>query len=212
MKLYLIGGLGADKRVFEKLKIEVTTEVIEWIKPENTDDLNSYVKRLSAQIDQKERFGILGVSFGGIVAIELNNIVDSDFIILISSVSQKAELSSFFIFLGKLFLPFIPEELIKPPSLMMNYLFGAKNKLLLKNIIDDTEPAFIKWALKSIIRWKPNNSLKTVLRIHGINDRLIPLKGHATTIENGGHFMIVDNVDQISRLINDYLRTVKESQ
>lgn len=52
MKLYLIGGLGADKRVFEKLKIDVTTEVIEWIKPENNDDLNSYVKRLSAQIDQ----------------------------------------------------------------------------------------------------------------------------------------------------------------
>lgn len=31
MKLYLIGGLGADERVFQYLTIEPPTQVIKWI-------------------------------------------------------------------------------------------------------------------------------------------------------------------------------------
>jgi len=69
MKLYQIGGLGADERVFKYLKLNCETQTLKWIDPIKSEDLKSYSKRLLSQIDQTEDFGILGVIFGGIVAV-----------------------------------------------------------------------------------------------------------------------------------------------
>lgn len=71
MTLYLIGGLGADERVFKYLNINVKTQIINWILQEPNEELKSYAKRLTEQINKNEEFAILGVSFGGIIAIEM---------------------------------------------------------------------------------------------------------------------------------------------
>ncbi len=74
MKMYLIGGLGADERVFKYLSLEFKTEIIQWIEPMPKEKISAYALRVSQQINQNEEFGILGVSIGGIVAIEISNI------------------------------------------------------------------------------------------------------------------------------------------
>lgn len=86
MKLYLIGGLGADERVFRYLDIKNETQVIKWINPKSKEELKHYANRLLEQINQNEDFGLLGVSFGGIVAIELAKLAHPQKLILISSV------------------------------------------------------------------------------------------------------------------------------
>jgi hypothetical protein len=47
MKLYGISGLGADKRVFNLLKLEYKVHCVDWIKPYKKESLESYVGRLS---------------------------------------------------------------------------------------------------------------------------------------------------------------------
>jgi len=92
MKLYLIGGLGADERVFKFLHSEFPNQIIKWIEPLKMEPIEDYTKRLSEQIDTKEKFGILGVSFGGIIAVELSKIIKPQITILISSVELASQL------------------------------------------------------------------------------------------------------------------------
>jgi len=207
MKLYLIGGLGADERVFKYLKLDIETTVINWIEPTPKEELRSYAIRLSEQINQKDKFGILGVSFGGIVAIELSKITKPSKLFLISSVETSKQLPQHYVSIGKTqILNLIPNRFIKPPKSLLGFLFGAKNKKLLEQIIKDTKPKFIRWALNAIINWSNELNYLDTIRIHGTKDKLIPLKGNAIEVKDGGHFMIVDKADEISRLVNERMK------
>lgn len=207
MKLYLIGGLGADERVFNYLRLDSETQIIKWIDPKPKEKLKDYSIRLLQQINQDEEFGILGVSFGGIIAIEISKLIKPKKLILVSSVETSAQLPQTYISIGKTqVLNLIPNQLIKPPKPLLGFLFGAKNKRLLKQIINDTEPEFIRWALNTIINWSNQETPIEAIRIHGTKDKLIPLKGEAIEINDGGHFMIVDKAEEISKLINEQIK------
>lgn len=206
-KLYLIGGLGTDERVFKYLHLNIKTKIIQWIEPEHKEEISAYAIRLCKQINQNEEFGIVGVSFGGIMAIEISKHIKPTKLMLISSVETKNQLPQKYLLLGKTqILKLIPNSLIKPPQPIFNFLFGAKNKELLKEIIRDTNPKFIRWALNTIINWTNEAKSSEVIRIHGTKDKLIPLKGRAIEVKNGGHFMIVDRAEEISNLINEQMK------
>jgi pimeloyl-ACP methyl ester carboxylesterase len=204
MTLYLIGGLGADERVFNFLEINTKTRYIHWIEPLLKEDIKSYALRLTKQINLDEDFGILGVSFGGIIAIEIAKLTNPKVTILISSVESSSQLPNIFLLIGKTgIVNIIPDSLLKPPRPLLAYLFGTNQKELLFQVVNDTKPSFIRWALNAMVSM--GNETKTVktFRIHGTNDKLIPLVGPAIEIKNGSHFMIVDNAKEISKIIND---------
>jgi len=212
MKLYLIGGLGADERVFEHLDLTCDFQVIEWVNPNNKESLSSYTERLIAQIDTSEKFMLLGVSFGGIIAIELAKHISPKKIILISSVANHNQLPKIYLSIGKTgILNLISNSLIKPNGFLQKYLFGAINKKLLADIIQDTPPEFIRWALNAIINWKHGQESSKPVRIHGTKDKLIPLKGEAIEVNGGGHFMIVDKAKEISEIVNEIVQNQKIS-
>lgn len=97
--------------------------------PLRNESLKAYVQRLSAQIDTSEEFAIVGVSFGGIVAVELNKIICPKQTILISSAMTSKQLPRAYVALGKTgILNLIPNFLIKPPQFVMYFMFGAVNK------------------------------------------------------------------------------------
>lgn len=207
MKLYLIGGLGADERVFKHLQLECETEVIKWLEPKPNETITAYSKRLLEQVNEEEIFGFLGVSFGGLIALELTKLSNPEKVILISSVETDNQLPRKYLTIGKTkILNIVPNSLIKPPNALLRFLFGAKNKSLLKQIIDDTDPNFIKWALNTIINWSNKENAIKPIRIHGTNDKLILLKGEALEIKDGGHFMIVDKAEEISILVNEQMK------
>jgi len=148
MKLYGISGLGADERVFNYLELEVELLPISWIPVQKNESIESYAKRLSLVINQEEDFGILGVSFGGLIAVEISKKMDPQLTILVSSVETTSQLPFLHRAFGKLgILPLLPTLLFKPPKILANILFGAKNKLLLNQIIEDTDLDFAKWAV-----------------------------------------------------------------
>ena len=159
------------------------------------------------QINHDDEFGILGVSFGGIIAIEISKLIKPKKLILISSVETSTQLPQTYVSLGKTqILNLIPNPLIKPPKPLLGFLFGAKNKRLLKQIINDTKPEFIRWALNAIVNWSNEEKPIEAIRIHGTKDKLIPLKGEEIEIKDGGHFMIVDKAEEISKLINEQMK------
>lgn len=94
-EVYLIPGLGADQRVFDFLDLSsFSCHYLSWIEPFKDETIESYAGRLSTQIKSAQPI-IVGVSFGGIMAIEIGKQLKADKIIVISSARTKHELPWF---------------------------------------------------------------------------------------------------------------------
>lgn len=208
--IYFISGLGADERAFQLLDIHNTNNKhIKWIIPTKDDSLEQYIHKLSEQIIEPENSIILGLSFGGIIAIELSKIIRFNKTILISSIKSKAELP-FYLKLFKYFQIYklVPERFFNKYNFIIAYAFGVSNKFendLLKNVILETNPRLVKWAIDKIVNWNNTIIPNDVLHIHGLKDRLFPFKNikNAIKVDNGTHFMIVNKSNIISSIINN---------
>jgi hypothetical protein len=209
LKLYCISGLGADKRVFKYLKLNAEVIALDWIEPNANEAIEIYSKRLSTSINTSEPFGILGVSFGGLIATEISKQLNPEITILISSAETKNELRTLFNFVGHLgILRLLPEKLFDIPRPIAKWLFGTDKTELLYSILDNTDLKFAKWAVIALTNWKNKTRLKSKLKIGGENDKLIPSQNslESITIKNGEHFMIVDKANEISELINSRIK------
>lgn len=209
MTIYGIPGLGADERVFQYLSLEIVP--VQWLPPEKHESLQSYVRRLLAQIDQKKPFIVLGVSFGGMVAVEMNKFINPQQTIIISSAATRYELPYIAKVMRKTgMLHLLPAFMLKPPSFLANHFFGlhtAASKKLLREIIKDSDARFNKWAIRQIIKWKNDTVPPTLIRIHGDKDRLIKMqKGiEYKVIKGGGHLMIVEQAQEVEAIVKELL-------
>lgn len=212
MKIYTISGLGADERAFSLLKLNTELIHLDWLKPQKNESIENYALRLSKVIDTHEDFGILGLSFGGLVATEISKQLHPQFTILISSIETCQELPMAYRYLGKSGLVrLIPVIFFNPPRKLAHYLFGTRHKKLLNNILNDTDLHFAKWAIQQLLTWKNKTRLKHIIKIQGTKDRLLPpyIDHNTSIIPDGGHFMIVDKADEISQLLNHKLEQFK---
>ena len=209
IKLYAISGLGADYRVFQFVNLNAELIHLNWIQPGKEESLQQYTHRLAKKIDTTEPFGLMGVSFGGLIATEIAKKWHREFAILISSTDVTKGLPKIYGWVGKLgVLKLIPSACFQIPKWMANLLFGAKNKRLLSDILDDSDVDFTKWALKALTTWKNETPIINGLKINGTKDVLIPGRkdSHTQFVESGTHFMIVDRADEVSDLVNSFLK------
>ncbi len=208
MKLYGFSGLGADERVFKFLSLNCEFTPIKWIKPTPQESIEEYSLRISKTINTDEEFGLLGVSFGGLIATEISKILDPKITILISSAETYHDLP----FLIRLFgftkvINILPKTIFRIPATIAQYFFSTPNKTLLEAILKDSDLDFTKWAIKELSSWKNVQPINRSLIITGSKDKILPPKKHRyiNLIEDGGHFMIVDKADEVSKIINQCL-------
>ncbi len=207
MKIYCFSGLGADERAFQYMNFSPYEIVhMQWIEPQQNESLQSYALRMGSVIDQSEPFTLMGLSFGGMLVQELAKTMQPHQTILISTISGKHErpilkrLSNSF----NLFR-FVPDKYFTKPSKIAFRMFGAtteKEKQLLTDFLIESDPNYIRWALKSIVQWN-NKIIVPAFRIHGSNDTLFPLKyvKNDYTVVGGGHFMVVTHPNEIQQKI-----------
>lgn len=216
---YFISGLGADKRIFDKISLDKNINIIHvnWIEPINNESLTDYAIRLSKVIDQTSPFVLIGVSFGGMLATEMTKICSPIVTIVISTTVISSQLPNLYRFAGKLnILKFIPSKTLKLSNkLTQNYFFGVRSKeekLLLTKIVNDTEPKFLKWAIGSIITWKNYVRPKNLYHIHGTNDKILysKISKPEYSIKDGTHFMVYQNATEISTIMNNIILKSKK--
>lgn len=206
-KIYIFSGLGVDKRVFDKIDFgTLNIKFMDWIEPLENENLESYALRISETITDKNPI-LIGLSFGGMLAVEISKIKEVKNIILIASAKNKFELPLIFRLAGKLkFNKLVPNSILKKQNFITNWLFGINSdseKKLLKNILQDTDLKFLKWAINEIVNWKNEISPQKCFHIHGNKDRIIPIKNVKTdfVIKNGGHFITVNKAKEIESII-----------
>jgi pimeloyl-ACP methyl ester carboxylesterase len=173
------------------------------------ESLKDYASRLFKATKLPDDYNLLGVSFGGMIAAEFAKIKQPRNLFLVSTVSNSSEMPLQFRF-GKL-IPLhkiTPTFLLKSANFITYYLFGVKtqeDKQLLSQILKDTDPDFLRWAMNAMLHW--NNTVKQGIKIHGSKDRMLPAKGKIDyLVDQGGHFMIVNKADEIQAIVQSILR------
>lgn len=209
--LYFFSGLGADARAFDRLELPGCRIIhIRWIDPLKGESMADYARRLSEQITVPHPV-LVGLSFGGMMAIEVSRIIPVQKLVLISSAKTAGELAankSFFLKWG--LYKYLPGSWITKPNFMVYRLFGAASpadKALLAAILEDTDPRFYRWAMNGMVHWDNSYIPAHLIHIHGTADRIIPFQNVKAdfAIEGGGHLMVYNRAAEISRIIRDYL-------
>jgi pimeloyl-ACP methyl ester carboxylesterase len=210
-QIYCISGLGADERIFSKLSLANTRfRYMQWLIPENKETIESYAARMAHQIHHNNPV-IMGVSFGGMMAIEIARVVPTAKVILVSSVKSHQELPQWMKISGKLKLnKLMPPKPAEWMSLLENTFLGAESaeEVALCNEFRKTvHPGYLRWAIEQIVNWRNEWQPPVTYHIHGNKDKIFPLKGILPThvIRGGGHFMVMNRAPAISTLLSRIL-------
>jgi len=207
--LYCIGGLGTDRMVFDGLNIPgVELEILDWLPHSNGERLERYAERMAEEAAFPEEFNLLGVSFGGMLATEIAKALKPKNLFLLSSIQTASEVPRFYRTVGNLKTHHLmPARLLKSSNLLSRFFFGVnakKDHHVFRDILDKTDPAFLRWALDAILRWENREKIAAV-KIHGTHDRILGFHEASYSIENAGHFMIHTHAEEISTIIKKEL-------
>jgi pimeloyl-ACP methyl ester carboxylesterase len=209
--IYIFSGLGVDERVFKNLNFtgfEIT--FIKWLKPDSNEGIEDYAKRLIIQINTENPV-LIGLSFGGMVAMEVAKLITTEKIILIASAKSFKQIPYYYRWAGYLkFHKLLPAKLLKKHSFISNWAFGVdveKDRILLREILKDLDSNFLKWAIDKIVCWKNFTVPSNIIHIHGDDDRILPIRfvNPDFLVKNGGHFMTVNKSKEITELLHKLL-------
>ncbi len=210
-ELYIFSGLGADERAFQRLDFsDFSTTFIKWIVPHDTETIENYTTRLLDQITTTKPT-LIGLSFGGLIAIEVAKQIDTEKVILIASSKTKKEIPFYYRFAGQIGLhKLLPTIVLKSSNFITNWFFGTSSmfdKQLLKQILIDTDPTFLKWAIDKVTKWENQTQILNLFQIHGTSDRILPIKFVScnSTINNGGHLMTINKADELNNILRKLL-------
>lgn len=219
MKVYFISGLGADCRIFRHIRLPEGFEPVnlDWIPPLKDETLRGYALRLAERIDTTEPFAMFGLSMGGMLSIEIAKQYHPAITILISSIPCSDHLPLLYRAAGKLKIHrIVPVSLLKSASLVKRFFTAEKNedKQLMRQLIAETDPKFVYWALGAIVNWKCDVYNGPYIHIHGRTDMILPMRYTKPThiIPTAGHVMILTKAAEINRILQETLLTTIEPQ
>ena len=220
--MYCISGLGADHRIFSLLEVPgVEFRSLPWFRPLDKESMSSYAARMSAGITDKNPI-LLGVSFGGMMAIEIGKLIPASTVILVSSIRERRQMPFWIRASGWTYL----YKLVSPRSLrgsmslfagrvprLENYFLGvetADDARLCREFREQADPNFIGWAIRRIVLWQNDWVPASFYHIHGTQDGMFPLRRVEAThiVPDGGHLMVFNRAEEVSRLLVTILEGV----
>jgi pimeloyl-ACP methyl ester carboxylesterase len=215
--VYCISGLGADERIFCKLQVPNTVfHFIKWEQPNEIETIDKYAVRLSTQISHDDPV-LMGVSFGGMMAIEIAKILSLPKVIIVSSIKSFTELPRWMKLCAKYkfdkLLPSRPLHSIPPLKALrpiQNYFLGvhtAEEKAIANYFRDNVDPLYLRWSINQVLNWRNEWLPENVYHLHGENDHIFPLKKVKPThiVRDAGHFMIMNRYKEINEILKEIL-------
>jgi len=210
-QVVFLPGLGADHRLFDFIEVNNCDKYfLKWIKPEKNESMQSYLFRIKEQLLFSEPPVLVGVSLGGMFAMELRELIPVKKTILISSVKTKSEMPSYFNLILKLKLNEVvtPSIIKKGAPILKPFItkrFDKKAIQLFYLMLKDADDDFIHWAINLILDWNRTDFKKeNLIHIHGSNDIVFPLRNIKNcnyVIKGGTHDMIMTSAAEISKIL-----------
>ncbi len=217
MRVYLIPGQGADYRLFNNLDLgeEYDTIHIKYSIPDKGMRMKEYAQLLAGQIDTSQPFIIVGASLGGMLAVEMNEFLNPEKVIVISSAKCRKELPGRYKFqkaipIYKLFTgrgiklgARIMQPIVEPDR--------GKEKDTFKAMLKAKNKKFMKRSVAMIINWDREKYGKNIVHIHGDNDHTLPLKNVNCdyVIADGSHMMTLTKGEEISAVVKRVILAIR---
>lgn len=218
--IYCVPGMGASGKIFARVRIEGRPlRMIEWLEPQRRESIQDYARRMAENIDSEGPVDLMGLSFGGLVAVEIARIRPVRHIFLISSIKSKQEKPFFFKLMRVAPFYLTNVRFVRDRTIWIwGRFFGLNNKKQVDfyyRIMPDLSDRYHRWSVRQICNWKNSETTVPITHIHGTKDRVFPVKScdPCHLIPDADHAMVFTHGPEVSRLIRDELdsRTSSES-
>ena len=211
--IYCISGLGADERAFSRLKLEGYSIVyLPWLTPLPQETITAYAIRMSIPIKEANPI-LIGLSFGGMMCIEIAKLIAVEKVILISSIQTGKQLPRWMKAAGRLRLnKILPMRSFKLTEPIQNRFIGITlpdEIELVRSYRRNAPQVYMDWAINEVFKWRNNWQPPKLFHIHGDADRIFPIQYLKPdyVIKNGGHFMIMNKADEVTKALHNILDT-----
>ena len=212
-KLFLVPGMGADTRIYNKIDLpEYDVVCVDWLEPDPTDTLASYSQKLIFQYNITPGSIIIGNSLGGMIAIEMAKFIAVKKAVLISSIRSIDEAPGYFSFFRTFpVYKLIPGKVITKLGFVIRLAFGKmsdEDLWLFNDMLKNTSPVFLKWSMGAVVNWDNKTVPANVYQLIGDKDVVFPWKKQpgATVIKGGTHIMIFDRAKEVNKWLKGILK------
>jgi len=205
--IYCISGLGTDERIFSKLRpVGYSLKYIPQLLPDSEETIGAYAARLAKFIKEDNAI-LLGVSFGGILAIEIAKIRPLQKLIIVSGIKSSKELPRWMKVVGTLKLNrVLPVRSYKFTERIDNNRLGItteEEKELARALRQAADKAHMEWGVNEIFNWKNEWIPDNVYHIHGDKDRIFPVSKVKADfiIKDATHLLVYNRAEEVNKCI-----------
>lgn len=217
LNIYLLPGMGADKRLYDPIGLTVGKHhFIEWEHIPEAITLTDYAEHLVSNI-RTENNVYIGSSMGGMMAVEMQHLKPSDRLILLSAPASRDEFPPLLnrvrdLRMGKWFNP---NQLYKLNRLADTFM-GFKDKddrQLFYEMLEGYGPEFLHYAVNAILNWDQRKRPDNYFQIIGDKDALFKQKRmiDPVMVQGSGHFMTFEQPKILTDLLNQELRRIEKN-
>jgi pimeloyl-ACP methyl ester carboxylesterase len=211
-RMILLPGLGADARLLAPQQAAFPGIVVPaWQEPRANESLPSYAARLATRFSPGPDDIIGGVSFGGMLALEIARHYPVRAVIIIASCRHPRAIAPMTRRFARVGLKFpLPGAASRLAPLAVGALgpMGEADRRVILDMAEAVPFSFIRWGARAILDWQGCESLTfPVLHIHGKRDRIILCRavGPDIAIEGAGHVVNLTHADKVNAAIGTFV-------
>ena len=210
--IYCISGLGADEKAFERLEVRgCALQHINTLSPIENESLFAYAARMFEQVKEENPI-ILGISFGGMIAIEMAKQSAIQKLILVSTIKRYTEMPRWMRIAGSLnlhkLIPIRSNRLTEKADDRRMGIETPEEKEFVDYYRKKADPKYVDWAVHQMLNWKNTWVPPNAYQIHGEEDRMFPIRNIQQphyVIKNGTHIMVLNKAAEVSACIEEII-------
>lgn len=211
--VYFVPGLAANTSIFERIKLpkeQFEMHLLPWKIPNQDESIESYAKRMVAEITEKNVV-LVGVSFGGVMVQEMAQYINVRKLIIISSVKSNTEIPPRMQFIKKTkAYKLFPSTLVNHIEWFNKFSYpkAIKHRLeLYEKFMSVRDKQYLDWSIEQMLLWRRNEPDQKVIHIHGDQDEVFPIKNikEPIVIPGGTHIMILNKYRILNNLLPEII-------
>ena len=177
-----------------------------WLTPQPGETIQAYAARMCLPI-KEEKPVLIGLSFGGMISIEIAKLIPVHKIILISSIQSKWQMPRWMRVAGKLKIDRLiflrPYKLLEPIQNRRMGVTTLAEKEMVNNYRKNTSQVYIDWAINEILNWNNEWQPARLYHIHGDEDKIFPIQKLSPThiVKGAGHMMVFNRAAAVNECL-----------